>query len=168
MQITIRFATVCALILAGAANAAEVQFAQQGWSSPGATLAVSFSGSDENSDGVLSASELTAFQATWSSPLLAASAAWGLNEIQPDGLFFSDLNNYLFFLTNSEFSLVSTAFEGEALASLFDALLFPVDSSLSPAILLAPEPEGLALLAVALALVARWARRSNGNNQGEN
>lgn len=160
MQLLFKFATACALTMA-VSSAAEIQFTQDGWSTPGATLFVSFSGNDQDQDGVIAQAELTAFQAAWTSPL-AGSTVWGLGEIQPDGFFFTDLNNYLFFLTNAEFSLIGTAFEGEALSSVFDAFLFPVDSSVTPAAV--PEPEGLAVIAVTVAVIGRllWRRAGDG------
>lgn len=157
MQALFKFATACALTLA-AANAAEIQFTQTGWST-GAILNVSFTGEDQNNDGSLVQTELTSFKADWESPLGVSTTTWRLADIQPDGFFFAGLGDYLLFAANTQFSLVSTAFEGEALASVFDALLFPVDSSATPATA-APEPEGLAVIALAVAILSRvlWPR----------
>lgn len=132
---------------------ATISFVQTGWSTGGA-LTMSFTGLDAHLDGSLVQSELTAFHAEWNT--LGVATAWGLAHIEPDGFFFTDLGNYVVFATNPEFTLVSTAFGGEALSSIFDASLFPVDSSATPATAV-PEPAGLAL--GGLALVVFWHRR---------
>jgi len=134
------------------ATAGTIQFVQEGWST-GGILNVSFTGVDSDLDGSLIQSELTAFHADWNT--LSISTTWGISQIEPDGFFFTDVGNYLIFATNPQFSLVATAFEGEALSSIFDASLFPVDSSATAATAV-PEPAGLAL--GGLALLALWRR----------
>ena len=137
------------------AKSATIQFVQEGWST-GGTLNVFFTGLDADLDGSLTQSELSAFHAQWINPI-GASTDWGIVQIEPDGFFFTDLDNYLLFLSNPEFSLVSAVFEGEALSSIFDASLIPVDSSATPASTAVPEPAGLAV--GGLALLIAWRRR---------
>lgn len=139
------------------AEAASIHFIQNGWST-GATLDVAFSGQDSDGDGVIVRSELTSFNAVWgTSP--SDATLWTISSIEPDGFLFGDFDNYLFFIRNDKFSLVSTAFEGEALASVFDEFLFPVDSSATTPTSV-PEPVGLT--AVGLGAIALWLRRRNG------
>lgn len=129
------------------ADAASIQFAQSGWST-GATLNVTFTGQDANTDGVLTQSELITFSAFWS-PFLGDAISWMLSDIQPEGFFFDDFDNYLVFTRNARFSFVSSAFDGEALASVFDSYLFPIDSTdASPTVV--PEPSGLSLIGIAV------------------
>ncbi|MBC7924510.1 MAG: PEP-CTERM sorting domain-containing protein [Bryobacteraceae bacterium] len=143
--------------LSGSAHAASVQFEQGGWSGGGGPLLVSFAGQDNDADGFLALAELTSFNASWRTSL-GIETAWLLADIEPDGFLFQNLDNYLFFTRNSEFSLVSTAFEGEALASVFDSLLFPVDStSTAPSAI--PEPASLSLMGLAALSFAALARR---------
>lgn len=165
MQTLFKFATACALSLL-TATASEIQFTQDGWST-GAILNVSFSGLDQNNDGTIIQTELASFSADWTSPL-TGSTRWSLDEIQPDGFFFTDLDNYLVFLTNADFSFIGTAFEGEALASVFDSFLFPVDSSATPAVA-TPEPGGLALITSAAVLVGLigWLRSGRENREDQ-
>lgn len=144
---TILLVTVLSLLSAGAAQAASIEFNQTGWSS-GATLSVSFSGQDSDGDGAVTHTELTSFNAIFDG-LIGEPIAWTLSNIEPDGFVFADLDNYLFFSRNSNFSLVSTAFEGEALASVFDENLFPVDST-STLPTGVPEPGGPLVAALAL------------------
>jgi len=142
---------ISALLLAGSlflgtASATSLSFVQDGWST-GAILTVAFSGEDANGDSAILLPELTALNASWISPL-GISTNWNLSNIEPDSFVFIDPGNYLFFTTNPEFALVSTAFEGEALASVFDASLFLVDSTDAPATAV-PEPAGLAVGGIA-------------------
>ena len=138
-------------------KAASITFVQDGWSL-GGPLTVSFSGDDVNGDGTIDGGELNAFGATWITPA-ADLTTWTLSDIQPDSFLFTGLENHLFFLSNADFSLVSTAFEGEYLASVFDKYLFPVDSTTA-----APTavPEPLGLCAGGLTALCVWAllRRS--------
>lgn len=133
------------------ATAGTIQFIQEGWST-GGTLTVFFTGLDADQDGSLTQQELSSFNAQWINPI-GASTSWGLAQIESDGFFFTDIGNYLLFVTNPGFSLISTAFEGEALSSIFDASLIPIDSSATPATAV-PEPAGLAL--GGLALLVWW------------
>ncbi|HYI95020.1 MAG TPA: hypothetical protein VEX68_15860 [Bryobacteraceae bacterium] len=133
------------------ANATSLSFIQDGWS-PGGPLSVMLSGDDTNADGTLEQSEINVFRASWVTPI-GNITTWTLPDIQPDGILFTDLDNYLFFTRNEDYSLVSTAFEGEALASIFDVFLFPVSSSASsPAAV--PEPSNL--FAAGLATLSLW------------
>ena len=153
MRTLLTFIVACAPFLT-TASVASIQFVQSGWST-GATLTVAFSGQNADGDGAIFQSELAAFNVTWTTSLGDATN-WTLPNIEPDGFVFTDLNNYLFFTRNAEFSLVSTAFEGEALASVFDASLFPVDSTVTPPTAV-PEPAGLTV--AGLAALAIWRRR---------
>ncbi|HYO79905.1 MAG TPA: PEP-CTERM sorting domain-containing protein, partial [Bryobacteraceae bacterium] len=58
---------------------------------------------------------------------------------------FTDLGDYLFFARNAEYSIVSTAFENEFLATVIDSQLFPADSTTSPAQAV-PEPGTFGLI----------------------
>ena len=146
--------TLLAFVLSTAtASATSVQFTQGGWFT-GATLDVAFAGQDTNADGALSQSELSAFTASWLTPL-GDGTTWNLEDIQPEGFFFIDLGNYLLFTSNENFSLVSTAFEGEALASIFDSFLFPVDDTATPPTA-APEPFGLTAAGFGVLQLSRW------------
>jgi hypothetical protein len=137
---------ICAFMLlasSNAVNAASIQFIQDGWES-GGTLQVSFTGADADGDGSLIRAELAAFEASWATPAGDATR-WGLSDIEVDGFIFSGLDNYLLFVRNADFFLVDSAFEGEALASLFDVSLFAVDSTSNPPSSV-PEPAGLAVM----------------------
>lgn len=127
---------------------ASIEFQQGGWSDSD-PLVVSFTGTDDDLDGTLLLDELTQFQASWASPG-GTRTHWGLSEIQPDGFVFTDLQNYVFFVQNTDYSLVNTAFEGEALATVFDSLLFPVDST-SAVPEAVPEPGSIGLLTLGVA-----------------
>jgi hypothetical protein len=155
MRTLLKFAIACALSSAPA-WATSLQFVQDGWET-GAILNVSFSGEDADGDGSITVSELTAFSALWG-PEPPNTSTWNLPDIQPDGFFFTDLDNYLVFTSNQNFSLVATAFEGEALSSVFDEFLFPVDSSAATPSAV-PEPGGLAVFGLVLIGAARWRRR---------
>ena len=144
---------------AGFATSIEVQ--QGGWST-GGPLLIAFTGQDSNGDGGLLVNELTQFHATWKTPG-GALTEWLLSDIEPDGFVFSDIGNYLFFARNPEYSLVNSAFEGEALATVFDAFLFPVDST-NAAAEAVPEPGTYLLTGIGtIALLARrrYSRRPN-------
>jgi hypothetical protein len=144
--------------LACAAPAATIQFEQEGWSSGAGPLRVSFAGQDSDANGSLIVEELVYFAANWNTAA-GEQTAWYLTDIEPDGFVFTDLGNYLFFVRNTHYSLVSSAFEGEALSSVFDNLLFPVDSSSAPATGV-PEPGTLWIVAAgSLATLARRRRR---------
>ena len=135
----------------GSGNATSLSFVQDGWS-PGGPLTVVFSGTDANGNGALEQLEMSAFKASWVTPT-GDITTWTLPDIEPDGFLFTDLDNYLFFSRNGDYSLVSTAFEGEALASVFDAFLFPVSSSGSSPTAV-PEPSNL--FAAGLATLSLW------------
>ena len=132
-------------------NATSLSFVQDGWS-PGGPLMVVFSGNDANGNGALEQLEMSAFKATWVTPH-GDITNWALPDIEPDGFLFTDLGNYLFFSRNEDYSLVSTAFEGEALASVFDSFLFPVSSSGS---LPTSVPEPSNLFTAGLATLSLW------------
>ena len=143
------------------ATATSIHLNQGGWSS-GGTLDVSFTGEDIDADGAIVQSELGAFHAAWETPL-GDSTTWGLLDIEPEGFLFADPGNFLFFVRNPGYSLVSSAFEGEALASVFDEFLFPVDSTSTPPSAV-PEPAGLStvgLLALSARALARRRRRES-------
>lgn len=125
--LTLAFAvTLCSI----RADAASIQLVQTGWEA-GGVLDISFLGDDLDRNGALLQTELSMFHAAWSTPA-GVSATWSLSDIEPDGFFFIDPAKYLLFTRGPEFSLVSGAFEGEALASVFDQFLFPVDSTSTP------------------------------------
>jgi hypothetical protein len=146
-----------ALACSSLAGAATIQLTQEGWSS-GGRLNFEFLGQDVNNDGAIDQLELSSFSASYESPVLGIQTSWGLNDIQPDSFLFTDLGNYLFFVVNPSYSLINTAFEGEALASIFDANLFPVDStSTGPSE--APEPSSFVLLAIGSAMLVLGSRR---------
>lgn len=145
-----------AVLFALTASAASIQFTQEGWES-GGRLSVEFAGMDLDKDGTFSQLELNHFGATFESPS-GLRTSWDLASIQPDSFSFTDLGNYLYFVANSDYSLISTAFEGESLASIFDSNLFPVDSS-SVSATEAPEPGGLVMLGLAALVCALAARR---------
>jgi len=154
MRTVLNFLFVCGLSVT-AASATSLQFVQDGWST-GAILSVVFTGEDTDGDGAITLPELTVFNAQWGN-----TTNWNLPNIEPDGFFFTDLNNYLFFARNPNFSIVSTAFEGAALASVFDESLFPVDSSSNPSTA-TPEPGGLLLTGLAAIAIGLWRRRRSG------
>lgn len=139
---------------------ATVRFQQDGWLA-GGPLTVEFTGADTNADGGVTLPELTRFEAVWRTPL-NGETRWLLPDVQPDGFLFVDLDNLVLFVRNPEYSLVSTVLEGEALASVFDRFLFPVDSTSTPPSAV-PEP-GSVLLAglgiLALCLRSRWRARA--------
>ena len=125
--------TLCmAASLAALAHAGSIQFVQHGWSS-GGLLTVRFDGADANRDGVIEQLELSLFDAVYTPPA-GSNIAWGLVDIQPDAFFFTDLDNFLIFAANPTYSIVDSAFEGEALATIFDSPLFPIDSTSAPAV----------------------------------
>lgn len=136
-------------------SASSIQFVQSGWST-GAELNVTFSGQDADNDGAITLPELSTFRATWGVP--NNETVWTLADIEPDGFLFADLDNHLFFTRNAEFSLVSTAFEGEVLSSVFDEFLFPVDSSTTPPAVV-PEPAGLSVAGLALLVAGYFTRK---------
>lgn len=146
------------VLLSSAAFSATVEFRQDGWSDGGGPLFVSFEGVDLDSNGDLVTSELTGFRATWRTPG-GTLTGWGLGEIEPDGFVFTNVGDFLFFVRNPEYSMVNTAFEGEALATVFDSFLFPVSSTAAPAEAV-PEPATVALTATALSIIfVRTSRR---------
>ena len=109
--------TLClAASLAAFAHAGSIQFVQQGWSS-GGRFTVQFDGADADRDGVIEQLELSLFDAVYTPPA-GSNIAWGLVDIQPDAFFFTDLDNFLIFAANPTYSIVDTAFEGEALATI--------------------------------------------------
>ena len=154
--------TLClAASLAALAHAGSIQFVQEGWSS-GGRFTVRFDGADADRDGVIEQLELSLFDAVYTPPA-GSNIAWGLVDIQPEAFFFTDLGNFLIFAANSSYSIVDTAFEGEALATIFDSQLFPVDStsaSATAATAAAPEPAGLAIPGAILLLLLAARRRT--------
>lgn len=145
---------------AQSAPGSTIALRQDGWA-PGGPLHLTFAGIDNDGDGALVLAELTAFAADWLTPD-GLITSWDLAGIEPDGFYFQDAGNLLFFARNSAFSLVATAFEGEALSSVFDEFLFPVSSSIGP-IAEVPEPGTLWLAGVLLSLlVAQRDRPSRG------
>jgi hypothetical protein len=153
-----------ASLLSSTAFGATIEFRQDGWSISG-PLSVSFAGVDGDLDGTLIAEELTDFQAVWRTPL-GSQSIWEKSNIEPGGFLFTDAGNFLFFLRNSQYSLVDTAFEGEFLATVFDSNLFPVDSTTGPAQVV-PEPGmfGLVGLSVVMLSRKRWRRANRFSNQ---
>jgi hypothetical protein len=138
------FIAATCIALAAPGFGTTIGFEQGGWSR-GGPLHVSFSGVDGDADGSLLLDELLDFSAAWGTPG-GGRTVWGIADIEPDGFQFADLGDYLLFLRNPDYSLVSSAFEGEVLSSVFDSLLFPVDTTSSPASAV-PEPGCLWLLA---------------------
>ena len=150
--------TLClAAFLAALAHAGSIQFVQEGWSS-GGRFTVRFDGADANRDGVIEQLELSLFDAVYTPPA-GSNIAWGLVDIQPDAFFFTDFGNFLIFAANPGYSVVDTAFEGEALATIFDSQLFPLDSTSAPAVAEAPEPAGLAIPGAMVLLLLAARRR---------
>lgn len=139
------------MLVSSTAFSATVEFRQDGWGDGGGPLLVSFEGVDVDHDGGFVVGELTEFQAMWRTPE-GTLTEWGLTEIESDGFLFSDLGNFLFFIRNPEYSMVNTAFEGEALATVFDSFLFPVSSTATPAEAV-PEPATAALVCAALSVI---------------
>jgi hypothetical protein len=152
---TILILAVHCVLYSSAASADSIRFVQEGWTT-GATLDVVFFGHDANADGAIVQSELTSFEANWANPLGVATT-WSLSDIEPDGFAFTSLDNFIFFTRNVDFSLVNVVFEGEALASVFDAFLFPVDSTATAPVAV-PEPSGLAASGLAALALCRWLR----------
>jgi hypothetical protein len=157
-RLGIALLTCC--LLAPGIDAASMDLRQDGWAF-GGPLTLSFNGEDENLDGSVDRTELVRFDAIFQlSP--GHSTSWSLADIQPDGFFFTDPGNFVFFVTNAEYSLVDAAFEGETLASVFDQSLFFVDESQS-AVQVVPEPAGLAWLGlVCIGLVRFWRQPNRG------
>jgi hypothetical protein len=145
--------------LAALAHAGSIQFVQEGWSG-GGRLTVRFDGADADRDGVIQQLELSLFDAVYTPPA-GSNIAWGLVDIQPDAFFFTDLDNFLIFAANPTYSVVDTAFEGEALATIFDSQLFPIDSTSAPPAAEAPEPGGLAIPGAIVLLLLAARRRMN-------
>jgi hypothetical protein len=137
--------------------AATIQYEQGGWTDNAGPLEVTFTGQDGDGDGAVVLSELTQFNAIWQTPA-GAEVVWGLHEVEPNGFVFRNLADYLLLTRAPEFSLTSTAFEGEVLASVFDGLLFPVASTVDPASAV-PEPGSLCLVGIGTLLIARLRRR---------
>jgi hypothetical protein len=99
---------IACVLLYGTANAATIEFTQEGWQK-GAILNVRLSGEDINRDGELGLSELSSFNANWGIPG-GIVTAWTLPNIPSDGFFFSNLDNYVFLLENTNFTLVKHSF----------------------------------------------------------
>lgn len=138
------------------ASGASFDFLQEGWSE-GGRLRLTFDGQDSNGDGSIEQGELNSFLATYTSQD-DVPVVWSIGNIEPDGFFFSSVRDYLIFATNPDFSLVNTAFEGEALATVFDASLFPLDNTDAlPASV--PEPAGLIWIGMAVLGRVAWQRR---------
>lgn len=136
-----RLLTTACCLLASHAYGATIQLTQSGWTF-GGPLVLSFSGQDANHDGQFDQSELTAFQATYS--LQAGGATtWTLTDLHPGGFQFSSAQNFLFFATNSAYTLVDSSFQGLVSGSVVDSFLFPVDITDTVPVVV-PEPSGLA------------------------
>jgi hypothetical protein len=133
-------------------QAATIHLEQAGWPDGTPPLRISFTGQDADGDGTLVVHEITDFLADWSTPA-GVETEWRFPDIEPDGFVFRNAGDYLFFTRNAEYSLVSTAFEGEALSSVFDRFLFPVASSTATASEV-PEPQSAMLFAAGLAVLA--------------
>ena len=139
-------------------RAASIQFQQGGWSGSG-PLYVSADGNDADNDGALFLTELTAFHAIWTTPD-GTVTSWSLPDIESDGFTFFDFDDYVIFARNPMYSLTSTAFGGEWRTSVFDQLLFPVDSTVSAPSAI-PEPGSWSLFPIgAVAIVAARRLRS--------
>lgn len=153
-----------ATLLSATAFGASIEFRQDGWSTSG-PLVVSFTGIDTDLDGSLRLNELSEFQAIWQTPG-GISSDWGLSHIEPGGFIFTNAGNFLMFVSNAEYSLVDTAFEGEFLATVFDANLFPVDSTTGAAQVV-PEPAMFGLMGASLILLTatRLRRAQQGSSQ---
>jgi hypothetical protein len=137
--------------------AATIQYEQGGWTDNAGPLEVTFSGQDGDGDGALVLSELTQFNAIWQTPD-GTDVVWRLHDVEPNGFVFKNLGDYLLLTRAPDYSLVSSAFEGEVLASVFDGLLFPVASTVDPASAI-PEPGSLCLVGIGTLLIARLRRR---------
>ena len=137
-------------LLSTSAFGSSIQLRQDGWSA-GGPLLVSFAGSDNDLDGALLTEELTQFRAIWQTPD-GMLTEWGRSEIEPDGFIFADPGNFLIFIRNPEYSMVNSAFEGEFLATVFDAQLSPVATTTGAAQVV-PEPGTFALFAALSAAV---------------
>ena len=129
-----------------------IRFEQAGWTDAAGPLTVQFTGDDVDADGAITLAELAAFDAAWFTPS-GMPTGWTLSDLEPDGFFFEDLGSYVFFGTNPQYSIVSVAFEGEALASVFDEFLFAVSDTVTPAAAV-PEPGTFGLLGAAAAVLA--------------
>ena len=128
-----------------------IRFEQAGWTDSAGPLTIQFTGDDADADGAITLGELSAFDASWFTPS-GASTGWTLSDLDDeDGFFFEDPGSYRFFAQNPQYSILSVAFEGEALASVFDEFLFPVSNTVTPATAV-PEPGSFGLLAAAAAI----------------
>ncbi len=143
-----------------AASAATIQWTQEGWEF-GGPLTVSFTGQDSNRNGQIDQAELSAFTATYRTPQ-GRSITWMLGDLEPDGFSFSNSSNFLVFATSANYTLLDSAFQGQARGTVVDQFLFPVDitENLPAAV---PEPTGLGCAGAACAIAAALAgkRRIN-------
>ena len=146
------FAIAC--FLPGYVRGSTIALTQAGWEF-GGPLTVLFNGQDSNLDGQIDEIELTAFSATYRLPQ-GGSTTWSLADIEPDGLQFIGIGDFLFFATNTAYTLIDSGFEGEVHGSVVNSFLFPVDitEELPTPI---PEPSGLGYFVapVVLAYLAR-------------
>ena len=62
----------------------------------------------------------------------------------------------MFAATNPDYSLIDSSFQGQAIGSVVDAFLFPVDQTDAPSIAI-PEPHGLAGVGLALMAILKGA-----------
>src|SRR4051794_31786905 len=105
---------LCSLAMA-VASGATIELEQGGWAY-GGPLNVTFTGTDANADGQLAQIELTAFSAVYALPG-GGSTTWTLGDLQSDGFLFSDPGNFLFFATNTSYTLIDSALEAVVTAS---------------------------------------------------
>lgn len=151
------------VLFSGSLSAGSLELIQNGWQS-GGPLTVSFSGQDVDLNGQIDLSELSSFQASYQLPG-GGSTTWFLDDLQTDGFFFSDPGNFLFAATNANYILIDSGFQGQAIGSVADSFLFPVDQTTDlPTVV--PEPGGLAC--VGSGLMALWWLRRVRANTGRN
>ena len=149
-------AEIVLLVTQAAAIGSTVQFVQDGWDQ-GGPLDVMFSGTDVNANGSIDGEELVAFNAVFVLPQ-GGTTSWTMPDIAPGGFLFESSRDFLLFLSNAQYSLVDTAFDGETLGSVFDTNLFPVATTSAQASVV-PEPNTFALISSGLACAASLSLR---------